>query len=217
MSLSLLNTKTGYTTPWHCAVALLSNGEWISAPMVEFQRDARLELIYEKGRPSYFKEKDVAGDDTVSDDVMASYLRSPKQFSGYSSPSTLSTISGRSSPSQVSPKLDSFIESSISTLSSQKANILHSSPYGRRLIPTIMDELAVSHPDRVVFSLTNVCKDKLEFQDISAQKFVKAVDKTAWWLLEQAGKPATIQPVGYIGPRKSPILDLQTIHSNNFR
>ena len=55
--MSLLNTKTGFTTPWHCSVALLADGEWLSAPMSEFKKDPMLEIVYEDGRPSYFQEK----------------------------------------------------------------------------------------------------------------------------------------------------------------
>ncbi|KIW62366.1 hypothetical protein PV04_10546 [Phialophora macrospora] len=56
ISMSLLNTKTGFTTPWHCSVALMADGEWISAPMGEFKKDPRMKLVYENGRPSYFEE-----------------------------------------------------------------------------------------------------------------------------------------------------------------
>jgi len=54
--MSLLNTKTGYTTPWHCSVALMANDEWISAPMGDFKEDRLLEIVHENGRPSYFRE-----------------------------------------------------------------------------------------------------------------------------------------------------------------
>lgn len=60
ISMSLLNTKTGYTTPWHCSVALMADGEWLSAPMGDFKKDqaggGNLEIVYEDGRPSYFRE-----------------------------------------------------------------------------------------------------------------------------------------------------------------
>jgi hypothetical protein len=75
-------------------------------------------------------------------------------------------------------------------------------PYGKRLIPQIMDSLAAAEPERIVFSLTTFSGDSLEFRHISARTFAKAVDKTAWWLHNQVGRPASIQPVGYIGPRK---------------
>jgi hypothetical protein len=54
--MSLLNTKTGFTTPWHCSVALMADGEWMSAPMGDFRENPRMRIISEKGRPSYFRE-----------------------------------------------------------------------------------------------------------------------------------------------------------------
>jgi hypothetical protein len=65
-----------------------------------------------------------------------------------------------------------------------------------------MDSLASAEPDRTVFSVATFTGDSLEFRHISAHAFAKAVDKTAWWLHNQVGKPISIQPVGYIGPRK---------------
>lgn len=56
ISLSLLNTKTGFTTPWHCSVALMADGEWIGALMSDFKADRLMELVEEDGRPSYFRE-----------------------------------------------------------------------------------------------------------------------------------------------------------------
>ena len=55
--MSLLNTKTGFTTPWHCSVAMMADGEWISGIMSDFQNDPSLEIVYEEGRPSYFQAK----------------------------------------------------------------------------------------------------------------------------------------------------------------
>jgi hypothetical protein len=66
-----------------------------------------------------------------------------------------------------------------------------------------MDSLAASDPERVVFSLATVSGNSLGLRHVSAREFTKAVDKTAWWLQEQAGKAQFVQPVGYIGPRKS--------------
>ncbi|SCV47714.1 probable ABC1 transport protein [Fusarium fujikuroi] len=56
ISLSLLNTRTGFTTPWHCCVALTATGEWTSAPKGEYLKDPNMQIIYENGRPSYFQE-----------------------------------------------------------------------------------------------------------------------------------------------------------------
>lgn len=54
--MSLLNTRTGFTTPWHCCVALTATGEWTSAPKGEYLKDPNMKIIHENGRPSYFQE-----------------------------------------------------------------------------------------------------------------------------------------------------------------
>ncbi|KAL9583897.1 MAG: hypothetical protein Q9212_002444 [Teloschistes hypoglaucus] len=60
VSMSLLDSKTGYTTPWHCSVALMANGEWISGTMISFKENNALEIVYENDRPSHFREKRTA-------------------------------------------------------------------------------------------------------------------------------------------------------------
>ncbi|KAK8131332.1 hypothetical protein PG984_007770 [Apiospora sp. TS-2023a] len=57
ISMSLLNTKTGFTTPWHCSVALMADGEWVSAPMGDFKGNPQMEVVEVDGRPSHFREK----------------------------------------------------------------------------------------------------------------------------------------------------------------
>ncbi|KAK8117036.1 uncharacterized protein PG998_005317 [Apiospora kogelbergensis] len=61
ISMSLLNTKTGFTTPWHCSVALMANGEWLSAPMGDFKENPNLEVVEVDGRPSHFQEREERG------------------------------------------------------------------------------------------------------------------------------------------------------------
>ena len=60
ISISLLPTDTGYTTPWHCSVAFRADGSLTSGPKGEFEKDPSLEVVHEEGRPSYFVEKDHA-------------------------------------------------------------------------------------------------------------------------------------------------------------
>lgn len=57
ISLSLLNTKTGFTTPWHCSVALMATGEWLSAPKGDLEQDTTLSVVEEDGRPSFFRQE----------------------------------------------------------------------------------------------------------------------------------------------------------------
>jgi hypothetical protein len=57
ISLSLLNTRTGFTTPWHCSVALMATGEWLSAPKGDLEQDTTLRVVEEDGRPSFFRQE----------------------------------------------------------------------------------------------------------------------------------------------------------------
>lgn len=77
-----------------------------------------------------------------------------------------------------------------------------STEYGKRLIPQILDSVASAEPDRILYSVATFSDNSQKFRHISARTFAKAVDKTAWWLQNQVGKPTLIQTVGYIGPRK---------------
>ncbi|OAA59696.1 Chloramphenicol acetyltransferase-like domain protein [Niveomyces insectorum RCEF 264] len=76
----------------------------------------------------------------------------------------------------------------------------NSADYGRRLIPQILDELAVAEPNRVLYSVAVSQDISQGFQTVSARTFAKAVDKTAWLLRGQIEDSPTIQSVGYIGP-----------------
>ncbi len=83
-----------------------------------------------------------------------------------------------------------------------------STEYGKRLIPQILDSLASAEPDRIIYSVATFSDTSHGFRHISARTFARAVDKTAWWLRNQVGKPTLIQTVGYIGPRKPSSLAL---------
>ncbi|KPM40578.1 hypothetical protein AK830_g6017 [Neonectria ditissima] len=230
VSVCLLNTKTGFTTPWHCSVAQLADGEWVSAPMGEFAKDDRLELVYVDGRPSYFRETPrEAGGLGIEN---ASFLqparpRSASEYlSGASTPRSISpALASPSTLSASSPRVNGGV-SAVSTPATQSSEVpstfalsgpeivvkdtsgstaleetlVASTPYGKRLIPQIMDDLAVAEPERTVFSLATLSGDSLDFKPISARAFANAVDKTAWWLHDQVGRPDSIQPLGYIGP-----------------
>ncbi|EGX88288.1 transferase family protein [Cordyceps militaris CM01] len=206
VSISLLNTQTGFTTPWHCSVAQLADGEWISAPMGEFQKDDRLEVVFENGRPSHFREKARAPDAPPSIAESWTAFMPAKKISpssaGSLSPSLQSDagqpaqlglgISGCTTPASSDAASDGeFVEKQVAAAAPD---------YGRRLLPQIIDKRAAAHPDQILFSLSSMVKNQLEFQEISAKQFAQAIDKTAWWLESKVGKQTAIQPIGYIGP-----------------
>ncbi|KAH8702402.1 transferase family protein [Talaromyces proteolyticus] len=230
LSISLLNTKTGFTTPWHCSVAQLADGVWVSAPMGEFNQDNRLELVHIDGKPSYYQEK-LQRDGLTISMTGASYLQSarPINMNQYvnGSSSNRSLLKSLSSEVSLSSSEDSLSGSTLTTQETQsvpefesaqtwlcippdKTNDLTARPkdnnasfstsYGRRLIPQIMDNLADTDPDRTVFSLASVLNGNIKLNHVSARQFTRAVDKTAWWLRDQVGTPSAVQPVVYIGP-----------------
>lgn len=229
LPISLLNTKTGFTTPWHCAVAQLANGVWISAPMGEFSQDDRLELIHINGKPSHYREKQNHGKAAPINETNATYMQSATSINmnqyvqGALQGATLRTsssseVSSSSLESDIlnTPEMQSSREltppESESRITPDKTNNLGetisahtsapaSSPYGKRLLPQIMDNLAVAEPDRTVFSLASLVHGFIELEHISVRNFAQAVDKVAWWLRAQVGIPDAIQPVAYIGPR----------------
>ncbi|KAF2146409.1 uncharacterized protein K452DRAFT_264205 [Aplosporella prunicola CBS 121167] len=75
-----------------------------------------------------------------------------------------------------------------------------SKEYGRRLIPTIVDELAQEEPDRAVYSIPHSQDVSEGFRDISASVFANAINRTAWWLESEFGRGSNFETVGYIGP-----------------
>ncbi|KAF5979540.1 putative ABC1 transport protein [Fusarium bulbicola] len=95
ISMSLLNTRTGFTTPWHCCVALTATGEWTSAPKGEYLKDPNMKIIHENGRPSYFQESangnesgPMAGTETL--EVKSSETQSNAPLAELQEPTSLS-------------------------------------------------------------------------------------------------------------------------------
>ncbi|QGA15106.1 hypothetical protein EYB26_002762 [Talaromyces marneffei] len=221
LPISLLNTTTGFTTPWHCAVAQLANGIWVSAPMGEFSRDDRLELVHVNGNPSHYREKQNHGDLAPINETNAIYMQSAssidmkkyvKSALQNATPRTLSSSDvSRSSLEEQSFSTPETLSSGELTppeselgINPDKVNdpavTASSSPYGKRLLPQIMDDLAAAEPDRTVFSLASLVHGLIELRHVSARNFAQAVDKVAWWLRAQVGISDAIQAVAYIGP-----------------
>jgi len=84
--------------------------------------------------------------------------------------------------------------------------------FGRRLIPQIIDNLASTDPERIIYSITSLDNDALNFRHITAQQFANAVDKTAWWLVHHLGTTTSIQAIGYIGQREFILQSRPGIH-----
>lgn len=72
---------------------------------------------------------------------------------------------------------------------------------GRRLLPSVVDELADTEPDRVLYEVP-VDKDLvLPYRKITARQYAQAIDRAAWWLRDSLGEAQGPTPtVGYTGP-----------------
>ncbi|KAF1849275.1 acetyl-CoA synthetase-like protein [Cucurbitaria berberidis CBS 394.84] len=72
-------------------------------------------------------------------------------------------------------------------------------PYGRRLIPTIVDHNAKTQPDRACFSIprSEVLQDG--FRDISWRTYANAINKTAHFIQGKIGRSSSFETVMYLG------------------
>lgn len=72
---------------------------------------------------------------------------------------------------------------------------------GRRLLPSLVDEIAEFEPHRVVFSIAKTKDPADGFQDISAKAFANAVDRCAWHIENSLGPAKDFPTLVYIGPQ----------------
>ncbi|TGO46436.1 hypothetical protein BCON_0325g00040 [Botryotinia convoluta] len=72
---------------------------------------------------------------------------------------------------------------------------------GRRLLPHVIDGLALSNPTRIFASIpiSNNLQDG--FQDITYKDFARTVDKCSWWMEENLGRSETFETLNYVGPQ----------------
>ncbi|KAL2680619.1 hypothetical protein Neosp_008221 [[Neocosmospora] mangrovei] len=73
--------------------------------------------------------------------------------------------------------------------------------HGRRLLPSLVDEIAISDPDRVFYSFTKTNNPADGFQDINAKTFARAVNKCAWYIEKHLGRGQDFPTLAFIGPQ----------------
>ncbi|KAK6709967.1 hypothetical protein SNK05_004444 [Fusarium graminearum] len=66
---------------------------------------------------------------------------------------------------------------------------------GNRLIPQILDDLAATEPDRIIYSWAKSSDLSQGFRHVSAHAFTRAVDKTAWLLQRELGETSEIRAI----------------------
>lgn len=57
ISICLLPTDTSFTTPWHSSIAFRLDGSTTTGHREFFENSETWELVYENGRPSFFRER----------------------------------------------------------------------------------------------------------------------------------------------------------------
>ena len=73
---------------------------------------------------------------------------------------------------------------------------------GRRLLPTLVEEIAQSDPNRVLYSVAKARDPADGFRDITAKEFSRAVDRCSWYIEHNLGKPLKNFPtLAYMGPQ----------------
>lgn len=78
-------------------------------------------------------------------------------------------------------------------------------PYGRRLLPQLLDEISKTTPERLYASVA-VSVDLSEgFQDVSFRDMAHATNFFAWWLENNVGRSNLFETLTYMG-----IPDLRT-------
>ncbi|KAJ8133450.1 hypothetical protein O1611_g163 [Lasiodiplodia mahajangana] len=72
---------------------------------------------------------------------------------------------------------------------------------GTRMLPALVDEIAASDPNRILYSVANTNDPSAGFLDINASTFARAVNRCAWYLKEHLGPGQKFPVVTYIGPQ----------------
>ncbi|VUC25540.1 unnamed protein product [Clonostachys rosea] len=72
---------------------------------------------------------------------------------------------------------------------------------GQRLLPSLIDEIAESDPERVFYSITKTSNPADGFRNITAKEFARAVDRCAWHIKERLGQGEGFPTLTYMGPQ----------------
>lgn len=73
-------------------------------------------------------------------------------------------------------------------------------PIGRRLLPTLLDERALSSSEDTFVAIPRSVDLEEGYRDISYGTFSAAVNQCSWWLERSLGLGREHETLGYIGP-----------------
>lgn len=72
---------------------------------------------------------------------------------------------------------------------------------GRRLLPTLIEDIAANEPNRTFFEIPNGMKISSGFRAVRARDFVRGFDRAAWWIKELLGTDDRFRTLAYMGPQ----------------
>lgn len=72
-------------------------------------------------------------------------------------------------------------------------------PYGSRLLPNVVDELAQSNPERVYATISLSSNISQGFRDVTMLDVADNVDHFAFWLEQSFGQTSSFETLTYIG------------------
>ncbi|KAJ3529470.1 hypothetical protein NM208_g9741 [Fusarium decemcellulare] len=72
---------------------------------------------------------------------------------------------------------------------------------GRRLLPSLVDEIAASNPERIFYSVAKTQNPADGFEDINARAFANAVNRCAWHIEKHLGRGQNFPTLAYAGPQ----------------
>lgn len=72
-------------------------------------------------------------------------------------------------------------------------------PYGRRLVPQVLDELAKIDPHRVYAAIPKTAEVKDGYQDVTVADLARAVNFMARWIEDKFGKSTNFETIRFIG------------------
>ena len=74
--------------------------------------------------------------------------------------------------------------------------------YGRRLIPTVVDEMAASTPDHVYAMIPRSQDFSDGLDNVTSRDLASAVNRAAFWIEHNLGRGVDFETIAYIGPSK---------------
>lgn len=72
--------------------------------------------------------------------------------------------------------------------------------YGKRLLPTLIDDIAREDPYRTFAMLSRSTSVESGYYDITFHRFSTAINRCAWWIETRIGRSIDFNTLAYLGP-----------------